>query len=118
VVCQGGAEEDEPGALCRLVDRLRRGGGAVPLWLADRNFCTWNVICHMADAGASFCLRAKDSWVDALLRVTVNYKYANSTNPTHHFHQRSFANSANAYPPILAPARASSGTSGSRSFIL
>lgn len=68
VVCQGGAEEDEPGALCRLVDRLRRGGGAVPLWLADRNFCTWNVVCHMADAGASFCLRAKDSWVDALLR--------------------------------------------------
>jgi hypothetical protein len=52
------------------------------------------------------------------LHVTVNYKYANSTNPTHHFHQRSFANSANAYPPILAPARASSGTSGSRSFIL
>jgi hypothetical protein len=54
----------------------------------------------------------------AELCVTVNYKYANSTNPTHHFHQRSFANSANAYPPILAPARASSGTSGSRSFIL
>lgn len=69
VVCQGGAREDEPGALCRLVDRLRRReGGPAPLWLADRNFCTWNVICRMADAGASFCLRAKDSWVDALLR--------------------------------------------------
>lgn len=68
VVCQGGAEEDEPGALCRLVDRLFCGRGLVPLWLADRNFCTWNVICHMREAGASFCLRAKDPWVRALLR--------------------------------------------------
>lgn len=68
VVCQGGAEEDEPGALCRLVDRLFCGRGLVPLWLADRNFCTWNVICHMREAGASFCLRAKDSWVSSLLR--------------------------------------------------
>ena len=65
--CQGGAEEDEPGALCRLVDRLFCGRGLAPLWLADRNFCTWNVVCHMAEAGASFCLRAKDRWVSALL---------------------------------------------------
>jgi len=65
-VCQGGAEEDEPGALCRLVDRLPRGRGLVPLWLADRGFCTWNVICHMREAGASFCLRASDAWVSRL----------------------------------------------------
>ena len=71
VVCQGGAEEDEPGALCRIVDRLFCGRGLVPLWLADRNFCTWNVICHMAEAGASFCLRARDSWVEALLRSSM-----------------------------------------------
>ena len=66
VVCQGGAEEDEPGALCRIVDRLRCGGGLTPLWLADRGFCTWNVICHMREAGASFCLRASDAWVARL----------------------------------------------------
>ena len=67
-VCQGGAEEDEPGAPCELVDRLFCGRGLVPLWLADRNFCTWNVICHMREAGASFCLRASGRWVRALLR--------------------------------------------------
>ena len=63
---QGGAEEDEPGALCRIVDRLYCGRHLVPLWLADRNFCCWNVICHMAEAGASFCLRASDDWVAKL----------------------------------------------------
>lgn len=68
MVCQGGAEEDEPGALCELVDRLFPGRGLTPLWLADRNFCTWNVVCHMAEAGASFCIRAKDRWVRDLLR--------------------------------------------------
>ena len=68
MVCQGGAEEDEPGALCELVDRLRPGPGLGALVLADRNFCTWNVLCHLFGAGASFCLRAKDSWVAALLR--------------------------------------------------
>lgn len=67
LVCQGGAEEDEPGALCRLVDSTWCGRGLVPLWLADRNFCTWNVVCHLVEAGASFCLRAKDDWVDSLL---------------------------------------------------
>ena len=66
--CQGGAEEDEPGALCALVDRLRPGRGLRALVLADRNFCTWNVLGHLFGAGASFCLRAKDSWVRALLR--------------------------------------------------
>ena len=66
--CQGGAEEDEPGALCALVDRLRPGRGLRALVLADRNFCTWNVLGHLLGAGASFCLRAKDSWVRALLR--------------------------------------------------
>lgn len=68
MVAQGGAEEDEPAALCELVDRAEPGAGLRALWLADRNFCTWNVIHHLDAAGASFCLRAKDSWVSALLR--------------------------------------------------
>lgn len=66
VVCQGGAEEDEPSALCELVDSLFCGRGLVPLWVADRGFCSWNVICHMREAGASFCLRASDHWVRML----------------------------------------------------
>lgn len=65
-VCRGGAERDEPGALCELVDRLFCGRGLVPLWLADRGFCSWNVICHMLEAGASFCIRASDAWVRSL----------------------------------------------------
>ena len=64
--CQGGAEEDEPGALCALVDRLRPGRGLRALVLADRNFCTWNVLGHLLGAGASFCLRAKDGWAERL----------------------------------------------------
>ena len=68
MVAQGGAEEDEPAALCELVDRAEPGGGLRALWVADRNFCTLNVIHHLDAAGASFCLRAKDSWVSALLR--------------------------------------------------
>ena len=64
--CQGGAEENEPGALCALVDRLRPGRGLRALVLADRNFCTWNVLGHLLGAGASFCLRAKDGWAERL----------------------------------------------------
>ena len=66
-VFQGGAEEDEPGALCELAARLRAPRGLVPLWLADRGFCGWNVIASLEAAGARYCLRAKDSWVRAAL---------------------------------------------------
>ena len=68
MVAQGGAEEDEPAAMCELVDRADPGEGLTPLWLADRNFCTWNVISHLLGAGASFVLRAGERWVAALLR--------------------------------------------------
>ena len=64
--CQGGAEEDERAALCRIVDRTPRAGGLVTLWVADRGFCSWNVVCHMEDAGASYCVRASDAWVGRL----------------------------------------------------
>ena len=66
-VFQGGAEEDEPGALCELAGRLRAPRGLVPLWLADRGFCNWNVIAHLKGSGASFCLRAKDPWMESLV---------------------------------------------------
>ena len=66
-LCQGGAQENEQAALCAIVDRAKPGGNLRPLWLADRNFCTWNVIFHMIDAGAAFCLRDKDANFEHLL---------------------------------------------------
>jgi len=57
---QGGAQENEQAALCTLIDRTKPGENLRPLWLADRNFCTWNVIYHMINAGSAFCLRDKD----------------------------------------------------------
>lgn len=67
MVDQGGAGENEPRALCELVDRAEPGEGLTALWLADRNFCTWNVLSHMARAGASFCVRAGDARAAAIL---------------------------------------------------
>lgn len=66
-VFQGGAEEDEPGALVELAARLRAPRGLVPLWVADRGFCGWNVIERLQASGARFCLRATDRWAEAAL---------------------------------------------------
>ena len=57
---QGGAQENEQAALCMLVDKTEPGNNLSSLWLADRGFCTWNVIFHMINRGAAFCLRDKD----------------------------------------------------------
>lgn len=70
-VCQGGAKENEPAALCTLVDRTDPGENLRSLWLADRNFCTWNVISHMINAGAAFCLREKDTNFEYMLGDTM-----------------------------------------------
>lgn len=72
MVWQGAREQDEPGAFCELVDRLPPAEGPdgealVPLVLADRNYCTYNGLFHLVEAGCSFCLRARDCWVEAFL---------------------------------------------------
>ncbi|MBR3384978.1 MAG: transposase [Atopobiaceae bacterium] len=72
MVWQGAKEQDEPGAFCELVDRLPPAEGAdglalVPLVLADRNYCTYNALSHLIEAGCSFCLRARDCWVEGFL---------------------------------------------------
>ena len=69
MVWQGSAEQDEPAAFCELVDALAPaeapdGSTLVPLVLADRNYCTYNDIYHLQEAGCSFCLRASDRWVE------------------------------------------------------
>jgi hypothetical protein len=71
MVWQGSREQDEPGAFCELVDRAppaRAPDGARlrPLWLGDRNFCTYNTLCHLIEAGHAFVPGARDDWVEGL----------------------------------------------------
>lgn len=68
MVAQGARRQNEPAALCQIVDRMWPGrapdGGPLrALWLADRNYSSYNVMCHMAEAGADFCMRATDERV-------------------------------------------------------
>ena len=72
MVMQGARKSYEPAALCEIVDRLYPGRAPDgtplrPLWLADRNYGTHNVYCHMAEPGASYCIRASDSRAEALV---------------------------------------------------
>ena len=72
VVFQGAKKSNEPRALCELVDRARPaktalGAALRDLWLADRNYCTFNVLAHLAGSGSGFILRAKDDWVARFL---------------------------------------------------
>mgnify|MGYP002627342897 CR=1 FL=1 len=67
MVAQGGREKDEFAGLCELVDRCDPGDGLVALWVADRGFCSYNVLAHMALAGASYVIRASDSRASAIL---------------------------------------------------
>ena len=69
---QGSKEQDEPGAFCKLVDRFdpgtTRGGVRLrALFMGDRNYCSYNTLCHLFGAGASFILRARDDWVEKFL---------------------------------------------------
>lgn len=72
MVWQGSKEQDEPGALCELVDRFEPGEApdGTPLgalFLADRNFCTYNTLWHLTSRGFSFVLRARDDWVEKFM---------------------------------------------------
>ena len=72
VVFQGAKKSNEPAALCELVDRAYAGrspdGSPLrALWVADRNYFTMNVACHMAEAGAAFVIRATDDRVFSFL---------------------------------------------------
>lgn len=72
VVFQGAKKSNEPAALCMLVDRMRpaydgRGARLRDLWVADRNYCSFNVLAHMAEAGAAFVVRANDERATRLL---------------------------------------------------
>jgi len=72
MVWQGSREQDEVGAFCELVDRTPPafapdGARLVPLWLGDRNFYSYNSLCHLLEAGHFFILRMQDDHVEGLL---------------------------------------------------
>ena len=72
MVVQGSKVQNEPVALCELIDRFEPGKAPdgrtlVALWLADRNFATYNVLCHLMEAGACFALRCRDEWARRVL---------------------------------------------------
>ena len=72
MVWQGSREQNETAALCELVDRCPpayapSGARLVPLWLADRNFYSYNALCHLNEAGHCFVIRVQGNHVEALL---------------------------------------------------
>ena len=77
MVFRGSKEQDEVGAFCELVDRTPPavapdGTRLRPLWLGDRNFYSYNALCHLKEAGHGFIIRMQDDHVEALLgRVDV-----------------------------------------------
>ena len=72
MVWQGSKEQNENDAFCLLVDRMpppvtRDGKRLRPLVTADRNFFSYNSLCHLKEAGCSFILRMQDDQVEKLL---------------------------------------------------
>ena len=72
MVWQGSGEQNEVSAFCELVDRCPPafapdGTRLVPLWLGDRNYYSYNSLCHLNEAGHRFVLRMRDDHVEGLL---------------------------------------------------
>ena len=72
MVWQGSGEQNEVSAFCELVDRCPPafapdGTRLVPLWLGDRNFYSYNSLCHLKEAGHCFIIRLRDDHVEGLL---------------------------------------------------
>lgn len=66
-VIQPSPQKNEYSAICELIDRCPATEG-IPLFLADRGFSSFNVFAHCQEKGVSFLIRAKDLYVDRLLR--------------------------------------------------
>lgn len=57
LIIQGCASMYEQKAMCEMVERYR---GTKAIFIADRNYATWNVMEHIIKAGQSFLIKAKD----------------------------------------------------------
>ena len=67
VVIQPSPQKNEYRAICELVDRCNISRG-IPLFIGDRGFPSFNLFAHCKENGACFLIRAKDLYVDRLLR--------------------------------------------------
>lgn len=59
--------KNEYTAICEMVDRCDKTHGT-PLFLADRGFPSYNCFAHAKEKKAAYLIRAKDDYVDHLLR--------------------------------------------------
>ena len=66
-VIQPSPKKNEYRAICELVDRCNVGKG-VPLFIGDRGFPSFNLFAHCKEKESYFLIRAKDLYVDRLLR--------------------------------------------------
>ena len=66
-VIQPCKKKNEYSAVCGIIDRLTFDGG-VPVILADRGFPSYNMFAHAKEKGVFFLVRAKDIYMDRLLR--------------------------------------------------
>ena len=66
-VIQPAPRLDERAAFCEMIDRDTLCKGT-PLYLADRGFPSYNVFAHCFKKGAWFLIRAKDLYVERLLK--------------------------------------------------
>ncbi len=66
-VIQPSPQKNEYAAVCQLVDRGRTDHG-FPLYIADRGFPSYNFFAHCKENGAFFLARAKDLYIERLLR--------------------------------------------------
>ena len=66
-VIQPASQKNEFAAICQLVDRGITGPGS-PLYIADRGFPSFNFFAHCKENEAFFLVRAKDLYMERLLR--------------------------------------------------
>ncbi len=66
-VIQPGKKKNEYSAVCDIIDNCTFNGG-IPIFLADRGFPSYNMFAHAKEKGVFFLVRAKDLYIERLLR--------------------------------------------------
>ena len=66
-VIQPTTKKNEYAAICDLIDRCDTSEG-IPLFIADRGFSSYNVFAHCFEKNIFFLIRAKDVFIQQLLR--------------------------------------------------
>lgn len=66
-VIQPCKRKNEYAAVCDIIDNCTFDGG-IPIFLADRGFPSYNMFAHAKEKGVFFLVRAKDLYMERLLR--------------------------------------------------